>query len=191
MTEVHSRRQFLRAAAAAGAAWATADLVLVEQALAQAAHDAASGPQAFAALTAGQAATVDAVASRIIPAVDGRPGAHEAGAVYFIDRALAGFNAKQKRLYADGLKDLDRRAARDARKPIGFAALATDRQIALLRGIERTPFFQALRFDTIVGTFGSPAWGGNRDMAGWRLLGFDHRPEFQPPFGYYDTEANR
>jgi len=47
-----------------------------------------------------------------------------------------------------------------------------------------------LRFDTIVGCLALPIWGGNRDYAGWRLVGLDHQPVFQPPFGYYDREAN-
>ena len=86
------------------------------------------------------------------------------------------------------MKDLDTRARR-RRRPRGFTQLAPARQDEILRQIEKTPFFQAVRFDTIVGTFGSPAWGGNRDMAGWRLLGFTHQPAFQPPFGYYDAVA--
>ena len=40
-----------------------------------------------------------------------------------------------------------------------------------LREIEKTPFFQTARFDTIVGTFALPTWGGNRDYAGWHMLG--------------------
>jgi len=190
MTDVHSRRTFLRAAAAAGAAWATADLALVEDALASAARQTASGG-AFVVLTSEQAAVVDAVASRILPSVDGRPGAHEAGAVYFIDRALSTFNQKQARLYADGVRDLNRRAQRERPPASGFAALPADRQDGLLKTIEKSPFFSAIRFDTIVGTFGSAVWGGNRDMAGWQLIGFEHRPAFQPPFGYYDTDANQ
>jgi hypothetical protein len=35
--------------------------------------------------------------------------------------------------------------------------------------------------------FAMPAWGGNRDGAGWALLGFDSRHVWQPPFGYYDA----
>jgi hypothetical protein len=64
-------------------------------------------------------------------------------------------------------------------------------QETLLRTIENTPFFQAARFDTIVGTFALPTWGGNRDYAGWHLLNFNHRPFFEPPFGFYDAEVNR
>ena len=61
----------------------------------------------------------------------------------------------------------------------------------MLREIEKTPFFQAARFDTIVGTFALPTWGGNRDYAGWHMLGFEHQPRFQAPFGYYDADVNR
>jgi hypothetical protein len=34
--------------------------------------------------------------------------------------------------------------------------------------------------------FALPSWGGNRDLAGWALLGFDSRHAWQPPFGFYD-----
>src|SRR3954452_10876325 len=97
MNELHNRRAFLRAAAAAGAAWAAADLVQVEDALAwagqQAAHGAGAPSTAARALTQAQADVIEAMVSRIIPSVDGRPGAREAGAVHFVDRALATFNA--------------------------------------------------------------------------------------------------
>lgn len=33
-------------------------------------------------------------------------------------------------------------------------------------------FFDTLRTDTIEGMFSDPAYGGNRDMAGWRLIGY-------------------
>ncbi|MEO7274830.1 MAG: hypothetical protein ABI211_22825, partial [Vicinamibacterales bacterium] len=69
-----------------------------------------------------------------------------------------------------------------------FAALPAAQQDAVLGDIEKTPFFQAVWFDTIVGTFGLPTWGGNRDYVGWHMLGFEHRPSFQAPFGYYDAE---
>jgi hypothetical protein len=197
MEDLHHRRTFLRAAMSAGCAWATADLLRVEDALAWAAAQSAA-PAATAspaapkapsprALTSAQFVVVDAVASRILPAVDGRGGAHEAGAVHFIDRALATFNVAQKTLYAGGVADLTRRAAARWPAAAGFAALTPGQQDELLREIERTPFFQAARFDTIVGTFALPTWGGNRDHIGWRLIGVDHQPAFQAPFGYYDA----
>ncbi len=56
----------------------------------------------------------------------------------------------------------------------------------MLESIEKTPFFNAVRFDTIVGTFALPTWGGNRDHAGWKMIGLDHQMAYQAPFGYYD-----
>jgi len=198
MLDLHDRRAFLRAAAA-GALWAAADLADVEAALAWAGVQRAKAAT-FSALTAEQAKVVDAVTSRIIPAVDGRPGAHEAGVLYFIDKALATFNAGQKDLYVEGLHDLDERSLRLASNParsgqagngaVSFAALTAPQQDAVLRDVERTPFFQAIRFDTIIGMLALPTRGGNRGYAGWHLLGLEHQAQFQPPFGYYDAEAN-
>ena len=189
--DLHSRRAFLRAAAAAGAAWSAADLLPVEDALAWSASQAvAKASGGFTALSAGEAETVDALSSRIIPSVDKRPGAHEAGVVFFVDRALATFNAGRKKMYAEGLEDLNRRAA-DMFKATGFSKLTAVQQDEVIRAIEKTPFFQAVRFDTIVGTFALPTWGGNRDHAGWQMIGLEHQPRFQPPFGAYDVEANR
>jgi gluconate 2-dehydrogenase gamma chain len=177
-------------ASAAGVAWAAADLLQVEDALAWAAQSAGSGgARETKVLTKDQADTIDAVAARILPAVDGRPGAHEAGAVYFIDRALSTFNADQRKLYVDGIADLNRRAARKW-KAAGFAALTNTQQDVMLRDIEKTKFFEAVRMDTIFGTFALPKWGGNSDYAGWHLLEFAHQPSYQAPFGYYDTDAN-
>lgn len=177
---------------AAGAAWSAADLVSVEEALAWAAEQATGrGRRDFTVLSAADAEVLDALASRIIPSVDGKPGAHDAGAVFFIDKSLATFNAGRKKMYADGVQDLNRRAARKWKGNASFAKLTAAQQDDLLREIENTPFFQAARFDTIVGTFALPTWGGNRDYVGWHMLGFEHQPRFQPPFGEYDAEVNR
>lgn len=191
MSDLQTRRTFLRAAAAASAAWAAADLAEIEEALAWATPSTRQGRDDVFVLTAEQAAVVDALTSRIMPSTDGRPGAREAGVVYFIDKALATFNRTQKKLYADGVKDLNRRAARKWKGTAGFAGLTSAQQDELLRDIEKTPFFQTARFDTIVGTFALPTFGGNRDYVGWHMLGFEHQPRFQPPFGFYDADANR
>ena len=189
--DLHNRRAFLRAAAAAGAAWSAADLLSIEEALAWSAGQAAAKTGAgFTALSAAEAETIDALSSRIIPSVDKRPGAHEAGVVFFVDKALATFNAGQRKMYAEGIQDLNRRAA-DMFKVAAFSKLTAAQQDDVIRAIEKTPFFQAMRFDTIVGTFALPTWGGNRDYAGWHLIGLEHQPRFQPPFGAYDAEVNR
>jgi gluconate 2-dehydrogenase gamma chain len=192
MSDLTNRRMFLRAAAAASAAWAVADLAQIEDALAWAAQQMSEQRRPeFSVLTPEQAKVVDVVASRILPSVDGNPGAHDAGAVYFIDRSLSTFNANQKTLYADGVADLNRRAAQKWKGTGDFAALTTSQQDALLHDIEHTRFFEAARFDTLVGTFALPSWGGNRNHAGWQLLGMTHEARYEPPFGYYDAEANK
>ena len=191
MSDFQTRRAFLRAAAAASAAWAAADLAAVEEALAWAAHQAGQGRPEFTVLTADQAAVVDALTSRILPSAQDRPGAHEAGVVHFIDKSLATFNAAQRKQYVNGVRDLNRRAVRKWKGTAGFAVLTAAQQDELLRDIEKTPFFQTARFDTLVGTFALPAFGGNRDYIGWHMLGFEHQPRFQAPFGYYDADVNR
>jgi gluconate 2-dehydrogenase gamma chain len=190
MPTIEDRRAFLRAAAAAGVAWAGADLFHVEEALAWAAEQAQPGGGELKTFTRPQADVVEAMMSRILPSVDGRPGAREAGVLYFVDRALSTFNAAQKKQYLDGIADLNRRAARTVKGSSSFAALTPEQQDEVLKAIEKTAFFQAVRFDTICGTFALPAWGGNRDHAGWRLIGLTHQPAFQPPFGYYDSATS-
>jgi len=190
MSDLENRRRFLRAAAAAGAAWAARGLWEVEDALAWAERQVTAGSAlSTTTLTGPEAFALDAMTSRILPSVDGRPGAREAGAVFFIDRALATFNTGQLKLYRKGIADVDRRARRRFKPALGFAALAAAQQDDVLREIEKTPFFATLRFDTIVGTFALPAWNGNREYAGWRMLGVDHQMTYQAPFGTYDAEG--
>src|SRR5215510_11397107 len=67
MLDLHNRRAFLRAAMAAGAAWAAADLTQVEDALAWA-HDQSAAPAALpplSALTRAQASVIEAMTVRI------------------------------------------------------------------------------------------------------------------------------
>jgi gluconate 2-dehydrogenase gamma chain len=188
VTVVHDRRTFLRAAVSAGASWAAASLIDVENALAFAGEQATAAVAAPAStLTAAQVEAVAALTSRILPSVDGRPGAREAGAVYFIDRALATFNASQRSLYVNGIDDLNRRAVTKGKAT--FAALAPGLQDQVIRDVENTRFFQAVRIDTLVGTFALPSWGGNREYMGWHLLGVEHQMTFRAPFGYYDGES--
>jgi gluconate 2-dehydrogenase gamma chain len=191
MSDSATRRAFLQAAGSAGAAWLLADVVLVRDAFAHALRQRTlPPPYPFEALTAAQAADLEAVAMRIIPS-DDTPGAREAGVVHFIDRALATFNADQKPVFEEGLADLNRRTRERARGIASFAALQPERQDELLRSIEQTPFFQSARFAVLAGMFSDPSYGGNRDYVGWSLLEHVHQPGFQPPFGYYDAESNR
>jgi gluconate 2-dehydrogenase gamma chain len=41
-----------------------------------------------------------------------------------------------------------------------------------LQGTSATPFFETLLQDTRCGFFADPVYGGNRDMAAWKMIGF-------------------
>jgi gluconate 2-dehydrogenase gamma chain len=71
------------------------------------------------------------------------------------------------------------------------AGLAADRQMELMRSIDKLPFFEVLRTHTVIGFLSNPEYGGNRGGVGWAYIGFEDRMSFQPPFGYYDAEAFR
>jgi len=131
-----------------------------------------------------QAAQIEAMAARIIP-TDDTPGAREARVIYFIDYALSNFDKDKQPLYLKGLKRLDARVGR--RGASGFAALGVDRQDKLLKEIEKTKFFETVRAHTVMGFFSNPEYGGNHDLVGWKLIGFEDRFFYKPPFGYYDA----
>jgi gluconate 2-dehydrogenase gamma chain len=153
----------------------------------QHAHDVmrAAKPATFSVLNEAEAREIEALAAQIIPS-DSTPGAREAGVIYFIDRALATFDADKRALYTDGISQ-----AQDKRRELfpasqSIAALKADEQIRLLHAIESTEFFDRIRTHTIMGFFGDPSYGGNRDQAGWKLIAFEDTHHFEPPFGYYD-----
>jgi len=135
---------------------------------------------------AATARDVVAMTARIIPSDDG-PGAAEAGAVYFIDRALKTFAADQQALYRDGLTDLKARREHSFPASGSFADLTPTQQAWLLQSIETTDFFAMLRQHTVLAWLGSPQYGGNRGGVGWKYIGFDDRGYFTPPFGFYDA----
>jgi gluconate 2-dehydrogenase gamma chain len=152
----------------------------------QHAHDAAaSASSTFEHFDPITARDVAAIAARIIPS-DDAPGATEAGAVYFIDRALRTFAADQQIAYREGLADLKLRREKSFPGSISFAGLTAAEQIHLLHSIEGTDFFSTLRQHTVLAWLGSPEYGGNRGGVGWKYIGFDDRGAFSPPFGYYD-----
>jgi len=181
-----SRRAFLRAS---GGALGGSLLALHLPAIVAAAEAAAVAREAGAAflnLSALEAAGLEAVAARIIP-TDETPGAREAGVIHFIDQSLGSFMAEAAGELRGGLAALDTRAAAAGGK--AFAGLDNAAQDALLREIEQTPFFGLMQYLTVAGMFSLPSYGGNRDYLGWKLLDFDHRHGWSPPFGHYDAEA--
>jgi gluconate 2-dehydrogenase gamma chain len=162
---------------------------LAEAAAAQQhAHEAvrSANPPAFQTLDAASAAEIDAIASQIVPSTDG-PGAHEAGVIYFIDRALSTFDANLREAYRTGMAEVQQKRKEMFPNSGSIAALSNEQQIQLIHAIEHTDFFELLRTHTMYGFLGNPSYGGNRDRVGWKLIAFDDRMAYQPPFGYYDA----
>jgi gluconate 2-dehydrogenase gamma chain len=182
-----SRRSLLHAIAAAmaGAAVPFGWTEIAEAAshLHEAAQAGGNGKISF--LSAAEAADVEAITAQIIP-TDDSPGAREAGVVNFIDRALATFLSQLAADYRAQLAAFQ--AAFRERHPsvASFSSLDSRRQIEYLKEVDRTPFFATTRLLALLGMFSLPTYGGNRDGAGWKLIGFEDAHVFRPPFGYYD-----
>ncbi|HEY2804538.1 MAG TPA: gluconate 2-dehydrogenase subunit 3 family protein [Gemmatimonadales bacterium] len=140
-------------------------------------------------LTPEQAADLDALSVLIIP-TDDLPGAREAGVVNFVDKSLGTWAAGRKDDLVNGLNDFNSAVAQRYSGKQRFAQLTPDQQLEFARDNEHGGFFQAAIFMTVAGTFSYPDWGGNKDKAGWRILGFQDAYVWQPPFGWYDDKAN-
>jgi gluconate 2-dehydrogenase gamma chain len=155
------------------------------------AHRAAAAPgTAFTHFDHATAAEIEAIAAQIIPS-DETPGAREAGVIYFIDHALSTFDQESQEHYKTGLVDLQSKRATMFPGSTSIASLKPEQQLALVKSIDGTPFFETVRTHTIIGFLNSPDEGGNRDYVGWKLLGMDPKMVYQPPFGYYDAEAQK
>jgi gluconate 2-dehydrogenase gamma chain len=185
-----TRRGFLATVGSVGGLWLIADRLELGKAIEHAHAQAASPQPALGFFTSDQAAEIEAIASRIIP-TDNTPGAREAGVVYFIDKALTTFAKGQQSVVTDGLKRLPADVRRKVRGQTKLAALTPAQQDEVLRAIERTPFFEVMKFATVAGMLSLPSYGGNRDYIGWTLVGQDHVQDYKPPFGWYDDPRNR
>jgi hypothetical protein len=187
-----------------------------------------------------EAATVDALVSRIMPGDADDPGAHEAGVVYAIDRALGGANLgytlktytqgpfpvvaeepvsveaassrdiydyvsvageqisrygyqsvlSPQEVYQRGLEYVD--AYAQSLFQDDFVNLTAEQQDQILtdmdedkatgfEGPSARAFFTRLRNDTIEGMFGDPTYDGNRNMVGWKLIGYPGAQRFYSP----------
>lgn len=196
-----SRREFVTGLTALGAVWLTAAACAKEtpkpvdstaSAITPMAHDTTSVPQTLTHFTPEQAAELEAITARIIPS-DDTPGAKEAGVVYFIDHAIQpnGVAAGQAPLFAAGLESLAKAVSKSHGATAKFSTLTAEQQDAILKGMEKTPFFGAVRFATIAGFLALPKYGGNKDYVGWKVIGQEHTYEQKPPFGWYDQPENQ
>jgi gluconate 2-dehydrogenase gamma chain len=82
--------------------------------------------------------------------------------------------------YRQSLAALDRYCRATFMKP--FAELTDEQKDTVITGLEKGPirlegvsataFFEQLLTNTREGFFADPIYGGNRDMAGWKMIGF-------------------
>ena len=190
MTSPSSRRQFLISSLTGlSSTWIALrwPAILAAQ---QHAHEIASStqPPHLQFFSPAQATEVDAMCAQIIP-TDDTPGAREAHTVYFIDHALATFDKDKQNAYTRGLPDLEAKTRQMFPGASQFSQLNSAQQIQLLTAIEKTDFFETVRVHTITGFLANPEYGGNYQRIGWKLIGFETKFYYQPPFGYYDAEA--
>jgi len=165
------RRGFLKTGATAAAATAVA----------------CGGPTSpWRALGEDEARTLAAVCDQIVPP-DQDPGAVQAGAVAFIDRQLATRLQDQREVYRLGLRALEATARR--RHGRAFTEVPFEAQTALLRdvesgkvdptdwaGVDPAAFFALVRDHTMMGFYGDPRHGGNRERVSWKMLGVPDPP---------------
>src|SRR5215470_3394620 len=123
-----------------------------------------TGEHKFTYFTSDEATQMEAICEQIIPSDDG-PGAREAGAIYFIDYALSQTEPDLQPIFLGGLKKLT-----EASAPQKYHELAATQQIALLKQMETTEFFQRARQYTILGFLGNPSRHGNRNEVGWKYI---------------------
>jgi gluconate 2-dehydrogenase gamma chain len=186
-----SRRVFLKTSAGvACGGWLAAHGALVFAA-AETARQAINSQAALINLHEADALTLSALIDQIFPPDDRpredpgyEPGASELGAAHFIDAALGGFMAAQLPAIQKGLANLDQRAGSST----AFHQLNFDQQTGIVRQIEDTDFFRTVHFLTLCGLFALPAYGGNSNSAGWKMIGFEPRHVWQAPFGFYDAQ---
>ncbi|ETR76732.1 gluconate 2-dehydrogenase [Afipia sp. P52-10] len=153
-----------------------------------------------------EAAMVDAIVERLIPADELGPSAKEAGVTIFIDRQLTGPYGGHDWLYMQGPFSSTPLPSQGLQSPLtpreqyrlglaalasyctatfagrGFADLSPEERDKLLTQMERgevkfpgfdaKALFSAILGNTMEGFFSDPIYGGNRNMVGWKLVGF-------------------
>ena len=142
----------------------------------------AFGPRVLEHLTAEEAEILEAIMGRLIPNDEYGPGAVEAGAIYYVDRALGGWLSGSREAYRSGLAAFDRycRMSRGAPfvalSPVDQDSALIDCEIGAATGSgamfpsSSAAFFSMVKGHTWQGMFGDPYYGGNAGFAGWELI---------------------
>jgi gluconate 2-dehydrogenase gamma chain len=134
---------------------------------------------------------LEAATSRVIPK-DEDPGALEASVPVYIDRMLQSPELhKMKVDFLGGIDALMRRSHQMFKKDFWEATAAQqDDLLGIFRDSSpesgEAHFYDALVVLTLEGFLGDPSYGGNKDRAGWALVGFGTS---EPPVGYDGVKA--
>jgi len=167
-----TRRRILELALASHAAAIAQAQQHAHQAANVANPDGKAGTQPkLQSLSPEEAEELGALAALIIPS-GSTPGAREAGVTYFIDKALATFDRDKREAYRQGLRIVQARREKLFPGSTSIASLKPGDQLRLAEAIENTEFFETLRVHTVMAFLGRPEYGGNRNQAGWTLIGF-------------------
>ena len=186
---VLSRRDFLKggaAVAALAAATATGATKIMAQTPAPTptptpTPSPTATAETFIFFNAVEAATIKAIFGRLIPGNAQDPGAVEAGAHIYLDRALNGAYSRQAVSYQVGLAAVN--AYSQTRNQKKFADLTAAEQDAILVDMQdgkatgftfptSTAFFSTLLRHVREGTFCDPIYGGNQNLVGWKMVGY-------------------
>ena len=181
-----SRRDLLKRAGLAGAALTIPASPATPAEFVDQARPAAAAPSTPARreqienLSAAEMDMLEAICARIIPTDANGPGAREARAAHYIDRALGGALSASRQAYTAGLAAFDAYCRSSRRAP--FLDLSPRDQDSVLIDVETgaatgfqgssAVFFAMVRTHTLQGTFGDPYYGGNANFVGWNLIGY-------------------
>jgi len=143
------------------------------------------------------AATIAAFTERLMPGAPDKPGANDAGVLNYIDLALSGAYSDLQDFYRRGLAQLDA-YCREVHNAT-FQRLSAAQQDEVIVALEEgkatgftwptaQEFFTTIRTHTMEGMFADPLYGGNKDFAGWRLVGF---PGAQVMFTPIDLQSKQ
>jgi hypothetical protein len=115
---------------------------------------------------------------------DDFPGAKELGAVNFLENVLGQAHPEWWIPYHAGLRATDQ--ASHALFQKSFNQLTFEEQTRLLQKMEKgelpivswkevqpASFFQLIRDHTLQAVFSHPKYGGNKDKAAWKMIGYD------------------
>ena len=138
-----------------------------------------------------------AFTERLMPGAPDKPGASDTGVLNYIDLALAGAYSDLQDFYRRGLAQLDAYCRKTHNT--SFQHLNAAQQDEVLAALDEgkatgftwptaQDFFKTVRTHTMEGMFADPLYGGNKDFAGWRLVGF---PGAQAMFTPIDMQSKQ